>query len=382
MKKCLILFGNSMKRNWICLAISILFGATLCLLLGYFGAETKNDLEGLSVGIVDADQSALSRDLRSYLEKEQGMNLVENTSYEFLSRELIERHVSAILEIPSGFQEKALAGKPDSLTMTTLDDYENSAFLQVYLDSYLSGAHLLAAGAQGDPAVLESLLQELSAASIPMEQEYALPYSVEQISQRESFVNCIGFFLMFSFLFAILLSSIVFQDRTKGLYQRIQITSVNPIQYVCGNGLFGFVNFAAFLLVFLGYIQISGIQVGVPLPVILLFSLLHCFFVFGVALVSALYLPSKNAIMAALIGGSTITCLLGGAYFPLDIVPEVLQKAARFTPQYWFMDAIRGVQSAGDYAWGRNAAILGLFTLLAFLAAGIRFAKSQKAAHV
>ena len=44
------------------------------------------------------------------------------------------------------------------------------------------------------------------------------------------------------------------------------------------------------------------------------------------------------------------------------------------------MDALRGLQASPDYGWGINAAAVGLFALLSFLIAAIRFSQRRPVA--
>ena len=103
----------------------------------------------------------------------------------------------------------------------------------------------------------------------------------------------------------------------------------------------------------------------------------YALFIIAFSLVMGLYLPSKNSILAAIVGTSTITCLLGGAYFPLDTAPEFMQNAARFTPQFWFMDVVRNLQGGLEINWEFNLLIILMFAFLCFILSGIRFASSK-----
>jgi ABC-2 type transport system permease protein len=41
------------------------------------------------------------------------------------------------------------------------------------------------------------------------------------------------------------------------------------------------------------------------------------------------------------------TCMMGGVYWPLDIVPKVMQRMAQFVPQKWAMDGFTEIIARG-----------------------------------
>lgn len=378
MSKIWILFRGNLRRNRLYLLLAVVGSALICSMFGYVGGlSSEHQVGGIPVGIIDNDHTALTSDFQTYMREEQGMELTTDLDYDGLSTELIERHISAIIEIPAGFTQCILDGKEPRLDMTTLDDYENAAYLEAYLDSYLNAVHLLAEGAQGDTAAFDTLLSDFSAQSISVEETSVAALTQQQISQQDGFSTCIGFFVMLGFLFAMSLAFSVFDDRDNGLYQRIQIASVRPVQYVLGTSLFGLLNCLLFVALFCAFVLFSGFYTGVSIGVVLTLSVLYSLFIVGFALVAALYVPSKNAISALVIGAATITSLLGGAYFPIDTSPELLQKLALLTPQYWYMNAIRSIQQTPDFNWTVNAVAIFLFALLCFLLAGIRFSNRK-----
>ena len=167
MSKIWILFRGNLRRNRLYLLLAVVGSALICSMFGYVGGlSSEHQVGGIPVGIIDNDHTALTSDFQTYMREEQGMELTTDLDYDGLSTELIERHISAIIEIPAGFTQCILDGKEPRLDMTTLDDYENAAYLEAYLDSYLNAVHLLAEGAQGDTAAFDTLLSDFYAQSI------------------------------------------------------------------------------------------------------------------------------------------------------------------------------------------------------------------------
>ncbi|MNC77213.1 hypothetical protein D3C75_1291160 [compost metagenome] len=61
----------------------------------------------------------------------------------------------------------------------------------------------------------------------------------------------------------------------------------------------------------------------------------------------------------------TPTCMLGGCFWPLSIMPEYMQKAANFTPQKWAIQAVDIAATGGGWneLW-LPFAVLGLMAVI------------------
>jgi ABC-2 type transport system permease protein len=259
-----------------------------------------------------------------------------------------------------------------------LDDYENSEYIKVYINNYLSSINTIAAAAAGDKAVFDRLLADFDQMEIKVTHTEAVTVDKETMAENSGFINSVGFFLMFIFAITLMISYMVLDDRLGGVYKRIQATPVKPLQYIIGTGLFGVFLCLIMVVLYCSYIFIMDINIGVPIH--LLFLLMGLFSIFTVcfSLAIAVILVSKNAMTSIVIGFSTVGCILGGAYFPLDMAPESMQKLARILPQFWFMDALRSLQSDINANIYPNITIIALFSILALLLGAVSFAQNYK----
>jgi ABC-2 type transport system permease protein len=198
------------------------------------------------------------------------------------------------------------------------------------------------------------------------------------LKEKEGFNNSIGFFLMIIFGLSIVISFIVLDDRLSGVFNRIKISPVKPVQYIIGTGIFGLVLCLAEVLIYCGFIRIAGYNIGFNLGLLVFMMVLFSLFTVCFAIAIALSLKTKGALTAANTGFSTIGCILGGAYFPLDLAPKSLQNLAKILPQYWFMDTFRTIQADKAANIAPNIIILILFTLLTFLIGAVLFSQNSK----
>ena len=379
MKNIWLLTKINMKRNRLGLALSIICGILLCVMLNLFGNMTSQIGDKvISIGVIDYDNSELSKDFKDYLVNDLKYQLIEQETYDELSTKLIDRRISIIIEIPKGMQLKYAAGNKENVIVTSLDDYENAAYMKVYINNYFNNIDLLSKAANGVEQAFLSLLKDYQNTTIKVTQTAAVTMDLEAEAGKFGFISTIGFFLMIIFAISIVFDFIIVDDRLKGLYNRVQIAPVKPLHYILGTGLFGLILCFIMVFIFCGYVAYSDIKTGVPLSSLIIIMSLFSVFTICFSLAVAVVLLSKNAMTSIVIGFSTIGCILGGAYFPIDMAPKAMQNISRILPQFWFMDAFRSLQLDVHANINPHIIILSLFTLLFLLLGAVSYAGHYK----
>jgi ABC-2 type transport system permease protein len=97
--------------------------------------------------------------------------------------------------------------------------------------------------------------------------------------------------------------------------------------------------------------------------VLAIFLMMSLFNLFAVSLVLALSSVIKTfvAISVAISMIATLLSMLGGLFWPLEFVPDIMVKIAWFTPSYWFNQGLRNV---GDITF--EGFVMPILFLLAF----------------
>ena len=227
MKNIWLLTKTNIKRNFLALLITCFTAGILCLILYSMGELVTNATTGkISVGVMDKDQSILSKDFKKYLTDQLDYSVLEGYTNDELSTELLDKDISVIIEIPDNFYEGYASGNQVKLVVTSLEDYENAAFLEIYMNSYLSSIQMLAKGAEGDKESFDRYLMDYDQAGIELTQTLAQEIDRNQMKQSLGFINSIGFYLMIIFALSIVLGYMVLDDRLSGVFHRIQATPV------------------------------------------------------------------------------------------------------------------------------------------------------------
>jgi ABC-2 type transport system permease protein len=153
-----------------------------------------------------------------------------------------------------------------------------------------------------------------------------------------------GFTLMFMLFMGMGTAGGFLEDREEGTLARLLMTPTSKPLLISGKvvGVYATVLFEAAIMVGFGAF-VFGVPWGDdPLGVVLILAS------FGLAatglgvMVSTL-VRTRGQMSAAMAAGATALCMLGGAYWPLDIVNPTMRLVANLTPVGWAMQGLTDV---------------------------------------
>lgn len=370
------LFIGTLYRSKMTLVLSAVCSAGLALLIVTAIGSAGKDISAVKLGFADMDESAVSADFARYLTEDLELVLLRSDDVETLNTELVEKTISGIVEIPAGFEDALLAGAPEPVMLTFMGDYENEAFTRGYIEAYLSSAASLSAASGGDGAVFESLLAEADAGRVSVETIAKDEGLLKAQTDKDGYRLMVGVFMMFGFMMSISIASLIYSDRTAGSYLRIKAGPVVSFEYAASIAGFGIVlmlviNGPALLLY-----ALSGMDPGIPFGATALLIAVFSLFVIAFGLFAGLTMPSFNGIIGLVTVVTTISSMLGGAWFPLDFAPDIFRVIGRITPQYWFFEAAEAWQTG--FSPLLPTLIILLAAALLFVLSGIRFTNSER----
>ncbi len=380
MRNILLFIQNGRKQNRLIILVALitvfLLGNIYTLIGNMYGQE---EVAPVTVAVIDEDHSAMSEAFLTYLNKDLGMEVLTDGDYDFFANKLIDRDISAIIEIKENSLKKFLAdGSVGEYFLTTLDDYENAAFIKVYLNSFLSSMDLLVKSAEHDEKTFLQLMEGFESQDIKVESENAVETDYERLQAVEGMQMAAGFYCMFILFSALTMAYSIMEDKEKGVFDRIKAAPVSPVQYLIGNVTFTFVSGICAVGLFELYIKVRGYEVVIPFGKLTI--LMALFLLMGIAfcLMASMICKTKMLMMFLIIIFLSIGPILGGSYFPIDQVSESIAKISKIMPHYWFMNAIRGLCEDDSMNITNNILVLMLFTLLFFLIAGCQFVRRER----
>ena len=375
MSKIFLIFKNSIFRNKLTLFLAIGTAALMGLVFyGQINADgTVYASDTISVGVVNEDNSTLSENLCDYLESSLGMEITFE-DYDFLSALLIDRRLSAIIEVPAGFESSAISGQPEKISITTLDDYENSAFIEAYLNSYMRGVSVIAQVADGSAQTFSKMLSSQSSPNT-----ITLAETNSQVDQRvktaDAYILSIGFMLMMISGITVFISNQILVDRQLGTFNRMKCSSLKSSEYVVGISLFGAICCTLTNLIFNTFVYLVGEEMPVPFGIAFWIGELFMVFSVGLAMVFAMLVNDQRSLMTVGVGYATIGSMLGGAWFPIDFGTGFVGSVAKIFPQYWLMDLLR--KYTAEFNVLPNVCVLVLWAVLVYLVSAVLFTRKN-----
>lgn len=191
----------------------------------------------------------------------------------------------------------------------------------------------------------------------------------------------IGFSIMFMMFALSSSAAIIHNERKDYTWQRLTTTAASRRSIVSGYiSAFWLIGWAQFAVIMIFMWLMFGTTWG-NFAMLLPFISLTILTIVAYSMMMATIVTSKKqaAAMNAIIIVST--CMLGGVYWSIDIVPHAMQLIANYIPQYWMMKGLQNVmldQTSWSIMW-KPWAILAGFSVL-FLGLAIRqLTKEQRA---
>jgi ABC-2 type transport system permease protein len=381
-------------------AFTLMFG----FMFGGFGGPMVETDNRLPVEIVLGEETPITTSIVGYLEESDVVKaaLAEpETDLAAVKQAVSDGEIAGALVIPAGFSEEVAAGGPVDLTAVldenttagiTVQQAVQSAATRVQsaADTAATAAALYA-DHEGfsDEAVraefyneaFDSALQAWESPPVRAEETQTTPQGGQNTSGENAFAQSLpGMMAQFAIAGLMGAAEIIIQERKSGALDRILSTAVPKSSVLVGHWLamFAMIFMQFIVLVIFGQLFLRLDFFAAPLGTLLL-SVASCAFVASLGLLIGILakMPEQSAVFALI--PMFVFSGLGGAWVPLDILGEQVQKVSRFTPVYWIMTGFRDILLRGahlaDIGWP-IAALFG-FALLFFILAVVLFYRKR-----
>lgn len=310
------------------------------------------------------DTGAAGTHLLAELDNTGDYKLVEHGDEAALKEGVIGQEGAAGIWIPADYTSQLLSGQQPQIRVFELKASETSIMVKMKVTSIanemLQTAAMVAAaspGAAGEQSTqFAAILQQA-------EQHYVGSIRTDyDLYPREALGVITGLTLMFLMGLVTSSVSIIMDDRRGRTMMRMFSAPVRSYEIALGNFLGSFL---------VGLIQIVVVlslgkwvlRYDYEIPMLLYFLVLAAFMLVSMGIASTvaglIRNPNNAGMLNALI--LTPTCMLGGCFWPISVMPDYMQKAANFMPQKWAIQAVDIAATGGGWneLW-LPFAILGL----------------------
>jgi len=327
------------------------------------------------VALVDQDGSFASQAVAAALQEERDIKLIPSSQAD-LRRLFVDRKIDSGLIIPAGFGQELAQGEAPILQMVSppggnlqvgVGPMVRRAALRVAQDYRLA---LTAAGpAAGEEAVKEAYARveaNRQAQGPAVEQrEASRPVDPRKAGGPGLNEYALGFTVMFVMMMVFMRTGTILRERQDGTWGRILSSPVTRRSLMGGYLLsFFLAGMAQFAVLLAASTLLFRVHWGPILPLSAMASaFVLCSTGMGLFLAGIVRTPEQQGAVGTLVVSAS--SMLGGVYWPLDLVSETMRRVGYLTPQAWAMDGFRQVMLRGG-GWN------GLFwpiTVLLLLAA-------------
>jgi ABC-2 type transport system permease protein len=344
------------------------------LFSGIFGGMTMNSEQNKPVVNVVLNDTEISGQILNLLTKDHHYEWKRATRQQ-AEKNVAAQDVAAAVVIPEDIGQRITEKQPllDIIVQRKSETYlALSAHLEgtagLVLRSYQATTKL---EADAFPKVLETITNNKG---VTVEKQTIQKETKTNVEASLLFVGFAIMFMMFGLSGA---ASAILEERMGGTWGRLIVSPAGKLQIILGYLLAYF---------FMGWIQFAVLMTTMnlmfgttwgKLTYLIPFASLVILSVVGFGLMIAGLVKTKqqaSAISAVLI---VSTCMLGGVYWPIDVVPDIMQKIALGVPQSWAMSGFKEIISGSLHSATLvkdTLALVGFSALFFFIGLrGIKF---------
>lgn len=320
----------------------------------------------LRIGISDRDTGSPAADLKGVLETTKGFKMQEVKENE-ISNMLLDQELDAAVVIPSDYSDSIYSGKAAEITVIAVKGRDTTVWIEQILNNYTDTLYKLGLASNGDRGVFDKMYAQYRAGAARFETEEL----EDEETGKSMTVTSAGFLIMFMMLGAGLITSFILKEKRDRTYFRICSAPVSAGQYIAANSVTGLI-IVMIQTVLIQLVMGLVLHIDTGINAISMFIILVFFGIVAVALGLMIAAISASSYMAGTLNTliMTPTCMLGGCYWSVRLMPDFMQKISYFVPQRWAIDAIQKLQAGG----GQGDIAINLVILAAFAAAFILIA--------
>ncbi|MCX7747867.1 MAG: ABC transporter permease [Clostridia bacterium] len=357
----MIIFSNTLKRL-LKKKANVLFMIVFPVIMIAFITYISGGEGQISVGIVDHDSSKFTQDMVKGLE---GKAKIAHVKEADIQRLLLDMSIDYAIVIEKGFTQDILKGKDVKLKGFRLNEANLSGHIKYSMESYVNNAKLISKTVNGN---IERFYE-----GIKLYKEGNASSKVaavnEESTKASKTASGMGFLIMGMIYLSTFAPLIILEDKQNRTFYRMFSSPVTLRSYMLQT-ILSLLVLSLIQVALIMAIMIFGFNTYFGPNVLNMFLILVIFSLACVSLGIAISSISKDIRQASAIGTliSTPVCMLGGCFWPRDIMPQVLQKISNFVPTTWVLKGMEKLLYGGTIVTVANEIlVILLFTLIFFL---------------
>ena len=308
---------------------NLLFLIVLPLIFMIIAFSGSNGTAPLKVTIIDNDKTAITEGIINTIKDKAEVNF---DSEDTIQDNLINNEIDYAIVIPKGYTDSLINGEDPILKTYEAKEGNTSTAIKASLNNYINILKTFAKNSNGDKDKFYDAVKYYSDGS------YKLSYtSVDKGEGNKSKTDKAMAFIVLNLLFsATSATNIILKDREKNVFTRLFTTPMTRFKYIFQSLLsFLVITFVQITLYFLVFKYVFKFNLGdSPLS---LYTLFLIFGIFTISLGVFITTHSKDLRISGTISTLIILpfAMLGGCFWPIDVMPNVLKNISKFIPTTW-----------------------------------------------
>ncbi len=357
MTVCRTYLKRIFARRWtVVLTVAV---PVLIALLGGTGDDDR-----IRVALFDRDDSTLSRMVIRAIEP---VAVLIDIEYDRIDAGLTDGRIEYAMVIPSGLENGVLRGERTRIETYSIRGVETTAAIRNAADSALSAARDVARRVGGDRDAFAEALGLVRSGPFTVESE-PLRYERGALRgpQADGVTRLIGILALTMLSMTTVTCFMFLQDIEAGTLHRSLAGPVSVTRYMIETNLAFFLvtslqGIAAATVVGMVFRDVSTGAVFTLLLILATFSLVAVSLSLAVANIAGTVRRTQVTINFIVIP----MAMLGGVFWPVEIMPEFLQRVSDFTPIRWAISATQAALSGAEFTEvAPHIGILALFAVV------------------
>lgn len=185
-----------------------------------------------------------------------------------------------------------------------------------------------------------------------------------------------GFMFIMLIITSIMSATIMLRDKERRIILRYATTPNKISAYILGNYIYNLINTIVQILLASALLYLIKIDMGIAISQFLVIGLIISIVATSIALLVTVL--SKNELQGSLMGSSIaiITALLGGAFLPIEKMPNMLKVISNTSVVKWIIELTSSIKEG--IAYGNNLIIIMLIIIFSLITVFISIKIGEK----
>ncbi|WP_138206791.1 ABC transporter permease [Haloimpatiens lingqiaonensis] len=359
------IFGNNLKRIFKS-KTNLLFMVICPTILIFLIIMFNNGGSKFSIGVVDNDNTKLTKLLIKQVGKENKINYLKESE---IKESLINLKNDYVIQIPKDFTKNLIEGKNVNIKGFAINGTNASIAPKFSMESFIAAAKTIGKTAKGNEKLFYKAMNKYEKGMFEVKYK---SMSNDSVSKKNTLFS-LGFLAYNMLMLGVNITPIILEDKETKVYYRIFTGPIKPRSYTLQN-LLSFLVVLAIQVTAIFTFMIKVLNIKFP-SIINMFSLFIIFSILVVAFALFISSNAKDMRTASTVSNLLVTpmAMLGGCFWPRDVMPPILQVISKFIPITWMLSAAEKLMY-GKTLYGvlPEISILMLFTVVFLLLASWR----------